>query len=120
MADLTQAEKSHRYDKSVQRHKIEKVYAHVTALRLTNFAVTGVTSVGMGALKAAKPEWEDAMYSLPIDLSVGAIGFGLFVLAGEKRSGDYMREVGGGMASASLASLGEKGGRKIYEYATAP
>lgn len=116
MPQLSQSEKADRYDKSVMRRKADKVIAHVTMLRLTETVVNGVVSVGLGALKEAKPEWEQAAYGLPIDITTGGLGFAAFVMAGDGRDGDYIRETGGGMMQAAIGSLGQKGGRALYRY----
>lgn len=113
-------EKARKLEKHEEREKKRKVYEYVTMLRVTEFAVGGLTSVGMGALKAYKPEFEDAFYGLAIDGTVTLVGGTFFFLAGDKKSGDYMREIGGGMIGAGGYSLGQKAGKKLVEYATAP
>lgn len=119
MAAKSLTDKADAYDREQQKKKMQRVYDHVTMLRVTEFATGGVVSVGMGALKAARPDFEEAFYGLAIDGTVAAVGGVLFFMAGEKKSGDYMREVGGGMAGAGIYSLGQKAGAKVYEYATA-
>lgn len=109
-----QVEKAHAYDKIQHRRKLDKLTQHVTMLRITEFGTGLVVSVAMGALKAAKPEWESAFYGLIIDGTTAAVGGVLFFVAGDKKSGDYTREVGGGMIGAGLYSLGQKGGARIY------
>lgn len=116
---LTIQEKAEKLDRIEHRSKLDKLTQHVTMLRITEFGTGLITSVALGALKAYQPTWETAMYGLVIDGTAAAVGGVLFFVAGDKKSGDYLREVGGGMIGAGLYSLGQKGGKKLYELLTA-
>lgn len=116
---LTIQEKAEKLDRIEHKSKMAKLTAHVTMLRVTEFGTGLFTSIAMGALKAYQPTWETAMYGLVIDGTTAAVGGVLFFVAGEKKSGDYLREVGGGMIGAGLYSLGQKGGAKLYALLTA-
>jgi len=119
MPQITQSEAADRYFKGVEKKKHEKVLAHVTMLRVAETGTNAVASVGMGALKEARPAWEQAAYGLPIDGAVGATGLALFIIAPDSKKGDLVRELGGGLMQAAVGSLGQKGGRALYKYLAA-
>lgn len=120
--ELTEAEVRRQLQKRKDDEKEDRILSHVNALRLTEGLVNGATSVGLGALKAGKPTWEEAAYGMPIDGT--ALGVGLVVailgLSSKGKGMDYVAELGAGIAQAAIGSLGQKGGRVLYNYMSAP
>jgi len=68
---------------------------------------------GLGALAAAKPEWDDLLYGFASPKVITLLaGIGLFVGAGTsgKRSKAIMRELGQGLVGAGGGQLASMGG----------
>lgn len=110
---LTQVEKAEKYEKVVEKKKMDRLRAQSMTLRAIDLGTLGATSLAIGMVKSAKPEWDTAFYGLLSPDVVALIAGGaLFAFAGKS---DVTREVGAGMVGAGLSPLAQKGGRKIYE-----
>lgn len=118
---LSITEKAEKFDKQQERKKDEKVDAFILGLRATELVANGVASVGIGALKEARPAWEQAAYGLPIDGATFGVGLATVLAIGKsrKKSSQMFAELGYGLMQAATGSLGQKGGRKLYSYLAA-
>lgn len=118
---LSITEKAEKFDKEQARKKDAKVDAFVLGLRATELTVNGIASVGLGALKEARPAWEQAAYSLPIDGATFGLGLAIVLAIGgsRKKSAQMGAEGGYGLMQAATGSLGQKGGKALYKYLAA-
>lgn len=117
MAELTVSEKAAKYDKTVERAKVDRKLQKITLMRVTEACSVGGTSALLGVIEEAKPEFETALYGFAqpavFALVAGGGGFA-FTKDG------YVREGLGGMFLGGLAKLSHKGGKKLYQLITAP
>lgn len=110
---LTQIEKAEKFDKIQAKKKEEKAQSHVLLLRGIEGGSLAVSSLILGGINDAKPEWDSAFYGLLSPNVIAAIaGLGAFVFAGKS---DVMRETGAGMAMAGAAPLLQRGGAKLHQ-----
>lgn len=109
---LTQIEKAEKFDKIQAKKKEEKLHGEALLLRGVEGGSLAISSLLLGAVNEAKPEWDSAFYGLLSPNVVAALaGLGAFIFAGKS---DMVRETGAGMAMAGAAPLLQRGGAKLY------
>lgn len=115
---LSITEKAEKYEKIVEKKKVEKAEMHHLAMRGIEGASAATSSVALGAINAWKPELADIAYGLvqPNVIAAG-LGAGLFFAAGPKN--DAVREIGFGVALSGIVPLCHQGGAKLYSMLTA-